>query len=244
MSYMDKGSRFASDEDVCPCPKCGQRENIVVKWDRDGDEETIQVGCDKCEHYVTTQDWSLAYVEWNIGAFDEKGNGGDHEREHIYRLFHRKFQMQQELKRIDRQIDDFVTSTYMPKFRLKVGDRFEAFYWDPGKWEIIDVTAKYGINTGQFYVIKATELLPSGRVGRRTTEFWSDRVGEIRLLDNFVSATKWSMLREGDACKLAGMTGRIVEVDQERRKAIIEMEGERVKVNNLARLEVYKCRLT
>ena len=140
--------------------------------------------------------------------------------------------MQQELKCIDRQIDDFVTSTYMPRFRLKIGDRFEAFYWAPGKWEIVGVTAQYGINTGQFYIIKAVELLPSGRIGRRTTEFWSDRIGEIRLLDNFVSATKWSMLREGDACKLEGATGKLVEVDQKKRKALVEIDGENVKVNN------------
>lgn len=228
MSYMDKGSRPASDEDVCPCPKCGQRENIVVKWDRTGDEEMICVGCSKCDSYVTAPDWSLAYVEWNIKAFDEKGNDGDPDREHIYRLFHRKFLMQQELKLINNQIDEFVTSTYMPRFHLNVGDRFEAFYWAPGKWEIVEVTAEYGINTGQFYIIKAVELLPSGRLGHRTAEFWSDRMGEIRLLDNFVSATKWSMLHEGDVCKLLGDKGEIVEVNKVKRRAIVNIEENRI----------------
>lgn len=246
MSHMDKdkGSRSASGEDVCPCPKCGQEENIVVKWDRTGDEETIQVGCNKCENYVTAQDWFLAYVEWNIRAFDEKGNGGNHEREHIYRLFHRKCLLQQELKSVDREIDDFVTSTYMPRFCLKVGDRFESRYWFPGKWEIVGVTAHYGINTGQCYLIKAVELLPNGRTGRRTRDFPTNIIGKIRLLDNFVSAKKWSMLREGDACKLAGVSGKIVEIDQKRRKAIIEIEGEKVKINRLVSLEVDKGRLT
>ena len=244
MSYMDKGSRSASNEDVCPCPKCGQKESVIVKWDRTADCETIHVGCNTCEHYVTAQDWSLAYVEWNIKAFDEKGNHGDNEREHIYRLLHRKFLMQQEIKDIEKQIDDFVTSTYMPRFRLKVGNRFESFSWAPGKWEIVDVTARYGINTGQFYIIKAIEILPSGRTGQHTTEFWSDRIGDIRLLDNFVSATKWSMLQEGDNCKLAGAPGKIVQVDPNRRSAIIELESKNIKINKLVNLEVDKSRLT
>jgi len=244
VSYMDKGSRSASNEDVCPCPKCEQKDNIVVKWDRTEGDEVIQVGCEKCDNYVTTQNWSLAYVEWNIRAFDEKGSSGDHEREHIYRLLHRKFLMQEEIKNIDRQIDDFVTSTYMPRFRLKVGDRFETLERTPGKWEIVDVRAEYGINTGQFYIVKVVELSPNGRTGRRITEFWSDKVGKIRLLDNFVTATKWSMLRKGDACKLAGVTGKILEVDLKRRKAIVETEEGKVKINNLESLEVDKCRLT
>jgi hypothetical protein len=52
------------------------------------------------------------------------------------------------------------------------------------------------------------------------------------------------MLREGDACKLAGVSGKIVEIDQKRRKAIIEIEGEKVKINRLVSLEVDKGRLT
>ena len=151
--------------------------------------------------------------------------------------------MRQELKLIDKQIDDFVTATYMPRFHLSAGDRFEAFYLAPGKWEIVKVTAVYGINTGQFYIIKAVELLSSGRLGRRTAEFWSDKMGDIRLLDNFVSATKWSMLHEGDICKLSGEKCEIVEVNKEKRRAIVDIKGKRIQINNLARLEVDKCRL-
>lgn len=244
MSFMDKGSRSASDEDVCACPNCGQMEHIIVMWERNGDKQLVSVGCSKCDSYVTAQDWSLAYVEWNIQAFDKKGNDGDPDKEHVYRLFHRKFIMQREMKLLDKQIDDFVTSTYMPRSQLHTGDRFEAFDWSPGKWEIIEVTANYGINTGQFYIIKAVELLPSGRRGHHTAEFWSDRMGEIHLLDNFVSATKWSMLHKGDVCRLHGKEGKITVVNKEKRIAIIQIEGKRIPINKLENLEVDKCRLT
>lgn len=244
MSYQDKGSRSASSEDVCPCPECGQKKNIVVKWKRSEHEEIFQVGCETCENYVAAQDWSLAYVEWNIKVFDSKGNSGNPNKEHIYRLLHRKFLMQQEIKCLDKEIDNFVTSKYMPKFPLKVGDRFETFYSSAGKWEIVDVTAKYGVNTGQFYIIKVVELLSSGRAGRRTREFWSNRIGKFRLLDNFVPATKWSMVVSGDPCKLDGVKGNITEVDSKRKRALVEIEGgKKTKIKNLRNLKVDKCRL-
>ena len=243
MSFTEEGSRYAGDEDVCPCPKCGKRDTIIVKWSRSTNEEVIKVGCKACQLFEQSEEWSLAYVKWNLMVFDKIGNGGNDEMEKIHRLFFIKFTMAQEIKNIKKEIDEFVYNTYMPRIKAKIGDRFEAKYFHPGKWEIIDIEARYGINTGPIFVIKAVNLLDSGRQGNKIVEFWSDRMGKVKKLDDYVPATRWSMLIKNDECRLNNVSGIIIEVNYNNHLALIAVGASEVTIKSLRGVMVNKKRL-
>ncbi len=243
MNTTEEGSRFAGNEDLCPCPQCGKRENIIVRWKRSPEDEMVWVGCDTCKIFEDSNDWSLSYVKWNLMVFDRNGNDGNEEMEKIYKMFYKKFTMAQDLKRMESEIDDFVTKTYMPRCKPKVGDRFEATYWYPGKWEIVKIEARYGINTGPIFILKATNLLESGRLGNKTVEFWSDRMGKAKKLDNFVPVKTWSMLVKNDECKLNGAIGKILEVDHKACMAKIQVGNAVIKIKTIKGIEVDKTRL-
>ena len=65
--------RSCAHEDVMPCPVCGKRSGLTIRFSSPltSRDDTIQLGCQDCEKWVTEAEYKWAFAVWNKLALQE-----------------------------------------------------------------------------------------------------------------------------------------------------------------------------
>lgn len=178
-------------------------------------------------------------ADWNLFAI-EKFERRDIREPHaqLHRLLHECAQAEKNAAEVRAQIDVYLEEHIAPTCPFGKGDRFRAVRYPRGIWSIQAIRAVYGYNTGPFWIVGAVNVLPSGRLGDKTHEFWQKDAGALRRLLPFWKPHTWKQVVEGDDCMILKQRGLIRSVDRSSRAASIALGDQLIEVRRLQDLRV------
>lgn len=225
--------RSASQDDLVACPRCRSRLRLTIRWLPDLDHrvhERTEVGCAACEIWFSAQEDRWAFAEWNVWACNEWERQGDRQpHADLYRLLLEEAHLERAKSAAGDAVSRYLVEHVVPTCPWKPGDRFESLDRPTGTWSAIGVEAVYGTNTGPFWIVKARDVLPSGKLGDRSHEFWQ-HLYQLHPCPRYWEARLWDHVHEGDDCILSGRSGCIMHVDRRLRRAIIRIGADEVAI--------------
>ncbi|WP_126453898.1 hypothetical protein [Sulfuriflexus mobilis] len=229
--------RSASDDGFKTCPICNSKDGLVIRWYPDLDyhvHEYTEVGCTTCNVLFRGEEDRYAVSDWNryvISENEKKGITESHAD--LYRLLHEHYINERNEKDSRRKIDDYLKAHIASTCPFKKSDRFKIRTRQNGIWSVESVYAVYDYTKGPFWIIKAINVLKSGRIGDIRREIWQRDQHLLTPLKPFWKPYKWSQVVKGDTCLYKSNTGEIVNVDRFSREIEIEINE---KIINLSRI--------
>ncbi|MBC8459159.1 MAG: hypothetical protein H8D67_14290 [Deltaproteobacteria bacterium] len=233
--------RSAKEDDVKTCPLCGSREALVIRWLPDINHcvhEKTEVGCFKCEKFFSEKEDRHAIAAWNLFVVEEIERIGKKESHiELYRLLYEHSQAEKQAASLQTKIDNYLEENISPTCDLKRGDRFKVKEWPGGGiWSVEKVYSAYFWNTGPTWIIDAINVLTNGRLGEKHHEFLERDRAKIEPIKPFWPPTRWKQVIRGDNCLYSNQSGQILDVDNSKRIAKINLNGETIQVKSLSKL--------
>jgi len=239
--------RGAADYDIKTCPLCGSRDGLVIRWLPDINHrvhEVTEVGCAKCGKFFSGKEDRFVFADWNLFAIEEFEQRGVREpHTQLHRLLHECAKAEKIAVDVRAQIDAYLEEHIAPTCPFGKGDRFRAVQYPRGVWSVQAVKAVYGYNTGPFWIVSAVNVLPSGRLGDKTHEFWQKDLNALRRLVPFWKPHTWRQVVPGDQCMILKQRGLIRSVDRSSRTASIALGDQLIEIRRLQDLEVPNVRV-
>ena len=196
-----------------------------------------EVGCAKCGKFFAGKEDRFAMADWNLFAIEEfEGRGIREPHADLYRLLHTCATAEKNAAHVRDQIDAYLEEHIKPTCPFAKGDRFRAVRHPRGIWSVQSVKAVYGYNTGPFWIVSAVNVLPSGRLGDKTHEFWQQDAEALRRLFPFWKPNMWRQVIPGDECIVLTQRGVIRSAD--RSSASVALRDQLVEVRRLQDLRV------
>jgi len=178
-------------------------------------------------------------ADWNLFAIEEFERRGIREpHAQLHRLLHECARAERNAADVRAQIDAYLEEHIAPTCPFGKGDRFRAVRHPRGIWSVQAVRAVYGYNTGPFWIVSAVNVLPSGRLGDKTHEFWQQDADALRRLLPFWKPHTWRQVVPGDDCMVLKQRGLIRSVDRSSHVASIALGDQLVEVRRLQDLGV------
>ncbi|MFC1890710.1 hypothetical protein ACFL4G_13235 [Thermodesulfobacteriota bacterium] len=234
--------RSAIDDDMITCPICGTREHLTLKWipgDYHRVHERIEIGCAVCNKWFSAKEDRWAFAQWNNFAIEEWRNKGvEQPNAELYRLLLEHCHDEMAERESAEKVDVYLIENIVPQCPFDIGERFKSSVYRSGIWSVREVIAVYGTNTGPFWIIKARNVKPNGRLGNSQHEFWQRDVEHLHKLSPFCKPTRWSQLVAGDECIHEKQTGTLISVDVIGRTASISIKGNIRDIHNLTDLYI------
>jgi hypothetical protein len=237
--------RSASGDDLVPCPNCGVDSDLRVRFHTKSpsiSHSQTEVFCPKCGKTFSADETRWAYADWNawaIGCWQSKGKRIDIAP--LYSLLKEEADFQRNQERLKRDIGERISAS-LAQFvdcPWKPGSRFRSNRWPTGIWEVTTIERIYATNTGPMWLIRARKVKSSGFLGENSHEFPGRDADQLEAIAPYWRPANWSQLVVGDDCLHNLIPGTIVAVDQARRRATIELEGETsIEINTLRSLQV------
>ncbi len=234
--------RSAMDDDVKTCPSCGRRDDLKIVWIPEIDSrihERTDVGCAKCGKWISAKKDRWAIAEWNYNALSEwRRRGIEDEYSTLHDLLFSHSKAEQEISRIQSEIDKYLEQKVAPQCPFVSGELFTDLEAPGSVWSVRNVRAVYGTNTGPFWIIDAQIITHNGRLGNERKEFWQSNSANLKGIEPFWKPTHWYQVVPGDECRLEGQPGSIISVDRFPHAAYISIGDKKLKVKNLSKLMV------
>lgn len=178
-------------------------------------------------------------ADWNLFAIEEFERKGVHDpRAQLHKLLYEHAQAEKKVVEQRARINAYLEEHIAPTCPFRKGDRFRAIRYPRGIWSVQAVRAVYGYNTGPFWIIEAVNVLPSGRLGDKTHEFWQRDVEALKCLVPFWKPHTWRQVVPGDNCIVLTQLGLVQSVDRSLHTASIKLGNRIVEVRRLQDLKV------